>query len=295
MGIGLVLSGGGSKGAAHIGVIKALKEEKIDIDYISGTSSGSIIASLYAMGYSSSNMYNIFKKYCSYMTDVDRLLPFKILGSIFNSKLCVKGICKGKALENTIQKYCVKKNVYDISDIKIPIAIPTVDVRTGEVIYFLNKKVYRNDNMYNNKKLYDDNPTCYYNGKISSIVRASCSLPAVFIPKNINGHMLIDGGVRMNTPISILKLMGAKNILAVTFDNNKERIDKCDNIISITMQSFDIMCHQVNQEEMKLTNYIIRPNVEKVSTLGCDKIDTCIKNGYNETKRVINRIKNNLS
>jgi len=65
MGIGLVLSGGGSKGAAHIGVIKALEEEKIDIDYISGTSSGSIIASLYAIGYSSSNMYHIFKKYCN--------------------------------------------------------------------------------------------------------------------------------------------------------------------------------------------------------------------------------------
>ncbi len=294
MGIGLVLSGGGSKGAAHIGVIKALEEEKINIDYISGTSSGSIIASLYAMGYSYSHMYNIFKKYCKNMTDIDKLLPFKILGSICGSNFYVKGICKGNALENTILKYCKKKNIYDISNIKIPIAIPTVDIKTGEIIYFLNKKISFRENQ-NSNNLYDDTPTFYYNGKIASIVRASCSLPAVFIPKNINGHMLIDGGVRMNTPISILKLMGAKNIVTVTFDKNKQRINKCDDLISITMQSFDIMCHQVNQEELNLSNYIIRPNVEKVSTLGCDKIDMCIKNGYDETKRVINRIKNGLS
>lgn len=291
MGIGLVLSGGGSKGAAHIGVIKALEEEKIDIDYISGTSSGSIIASLYAMGYSSSNMYHIFKKYCSYMTDVDKLLPFKILGSMFNSKLCLKGICKGMVLENAIQKYCEKKNIYDISDAKIPIAIPTVDVKTGELIYFLNKDLCRNNNKYINKKLYDDNPTCYCKGKISSIVRASCSLPAVFVPKIINNHMLVDGGIRMNTPVSILKKMGAEKIVAVTFDGNKDRIDKLSNIISITMQSFDIMCHQINQEELDLANILIRPNVKGISTLGCDKIDSCIKNGYDETKRKICNIK----
>lgn len=291
MGIGLVLSGGGSKGAAHIGVIKALEEEKIDIDYISGTSSGSIIASLFAMGYSSSNMYHVFKKYCSYMTDVDKLLPFKIFGSMFDLKLHIKGICKGNALENTIQKCCIKKNICDISDIKIPIAIPTVDVKTGEIIYFTNKKVCRN-NINSNKKIYDDYPTCYYSGKISSIVRASCSLPAVFVPKIINGHMLVDGGIRMNTPVSVIKKMGAKNIVVVTFDENKYRVDKLSNIISITMQSFDIMCHQINKEELDLANILIRPNVEGVSTLGCDKIDLCIKNGYNETKSKINDIKN---
>ena len=79
MGIGLVLSGGGSKGAAHIGVIKAFKEENISIDYISGTSSGSIIASLYALGYSPEEMKSIFLKYCKNITDIDRLIPIKIL------------------------------------------------------------------------------------------------------------------------------------------------------------------------------------------------------------------------
>lgn len=95
----------------------------------------------------------------------------------------------------------------------------------------------------------------------------------------------------MNTPVSILKKMGAEKIVAVTFDGNKDRIDKLSNIISITMQSFDIMCHQINQEELDLANILIRPNVKGISTLGCDKIDSCIKNGYDETKRKICNIK----
>lgn len=290
MEIGLVLSGGGSKGAAHIGVIKALLEEKIKIGYISGTSSGSIISSLYSMGYTTDEMHDIFSKYCSTMTDIDKLLPFKILSCFFSNKLCIKGICKGKALEKTMLKYCNFKNINDISDIKLPIAIPAVDVTTGEVIYFLNRKL--KEKFENNDiKLYDDNPTYYYNGKICEIVRASCSLPAVYTPKRINNHMLVDGGIRENTPVSILKKMGAKYVVAVTFDGNKNRMNKYNNILSITMQSFDIMSHQINQEELEMADILIRPNVNEVSLLGCDKIDKCIESGYNETLKFIDKIK----
>ena len=291
MGIGLVLSGGGAKGAAHIGVIKALVEENIEIEYIAGTSSGSIISSLYAMGYTTEEMSNMFSKYCKNMTDIDRLLPIKILSCFFTDRLCIKGICKGKALEKTMSKYAKAKNIIDITDLKLPIAIPTVDVKTGEVIYFLNRKIKSKKNS-NDEKLYDDNPTYYNIGKISEIVRASCSLPAVYPPKSINNHMLVDGGLRENTPVSILKKMGAKNIVAVTFDSNKNRTSICNNILTITMQSFDIMSHQVNKEELELADVLIRPNVEDVSILGCDKIKECIENGYIETRKNISRIKN---
>ena len=64
MNLGLALSGGGAKGAAHIGVLKAFEEEKIKINYIGGTSSGSIVATLYAAGYTADDIYYIFKKYC---------------------------------------------------------------------------------------------------------------------------------------------------------------------------------------------------------------------------------------
>lgn len=290
MEVGLVFSGGGSRGAAHIGVIQALEETNIKIKYISGTSSGSIIASLYAMGYKTDEIRKMFVKYCSDMVDIDKMLPVKILSCFVSNRFCVKGLCKGKALEKAILKYSNAKKIFDISDIKLPIAIPTVDIKTGEVIYFLNKKIkVKKDKT--NKILYDDNPTYYYNGKICEIIRASCSLPAIFTPKQINNHTLVDGGIRQNTPISILKKMGAKNIVAVTFEKNKNRTQKCNNILTITMQSFDIMSHQSNYEELKLADVLIRPNVNDVALLGCDKIDLCIENGYNVTIKNISKIK----
>ena len=85
MGIGLALSGGGVKGAAHIGVLKALEEEKIKIDYIAGTSSGSIVSTLYAAGFSPDEIYYIFKKYCKKIKYVDIKNIFKLFFGLFAS------------------------------------------------------------------------------------------------------------------------------------------------------------------------------------------------------------------
>lgn len=290
MKIGLVLSGGGSKGAAHIGVLKALLEEKIEIEAIAGTSSGSIIASLYAMGYSVKQMQEIFSSYCSSMTDIDKLLPLKVIGCLFGNRLCIQGFCKGRALEKTVLKCATEKKVSDISDLKFSLVIPTVDVTTGEIVYFSNVKLKKEEKI-TKKNLYDDHPSIYHSGDIAAIVRASCSLPAVFPPKKIHGKLLVDGGIRMNTPVSILKDMGLKKIIAVTFDGNKNRVSECNNILSITMQSFDIMCHQINKNELDSADVLIRPDVSDVSLLGCDKIIQCIESGYQETKKQIKKMK----
>ena len=137
MKLGLALAGGGVKGAAHVGVLKALEEENIQIDYIGGTSSGSIVASLYAIGFTADEIYIIFKKYCKKIKYVDFFNIIKaIIGLIFTGRIVIDGLNSGKQIEKLIDRFAHKKGVYNISDIKKQLVIPSVDMCNGEVLCF---------------------------------------------------------------------------------------------------------------------------------------------------------------
>lgn len=291
MSIGLALSGGGAKGATHIGVLQALKEENITIDYISGTSSGSIVATLFALGYEPYEILKMFNLYCNGIADYDKMLPFKLAGTFFTGKLTVKGLAKGDKLESLIQKFCAQKNVINIDQVKMPLAIPTVDLYTGEVVYYLSKQIDEEKIEINSRYNYDDIPTYKYSGKLSSIVRASSSFPCLFEPKALNRRVLIDGGVRVNTPVSILKKMGADNVIAVAFDKNDHCTKYCTNIISVAMKAFDLMEHQVNFAELEEADYLLRPNIEKVGLLDFSKTSILAREGYKATKKAIKNMK----
>lgn len=292
MKLGLALSGGGSKGAAHIGVIQALIDEKIDIDYISGTSSGSIVAALYACGYTPKEMLNFFNMYCNQIGDFDKFVPFKVMGTVVTGNIGLKGLAKGDKLEYLIRNFCIKKGVVSISDLKIPIAIPTVDVNTGEIIYFLSQKV---NNELLKRELFDDVASFKYIGNLASIVRASSSFPVVFEPKNIDGRIFVDGGVRVNTPISILKSMGADKVLAISFDKNKRYYDKSINIVSVSLKAFDIMSHQINEDELHRADLVLRPDIpENISLLDCSKSNLLANRGYKAIKNNMDKIKKML-
>ena len=290
MSLGLALSGGGAKGAAHIGVLKALEDEGVKIEYISGTSSGSIIAGLYACGYLPSDLIKFFNMYCSGIGDFDKLVGLKILSTAFTGKIGIKGLAKGDKLEYIIKNFCQKKQVIDISDIKFPLAIPTVDINSGEVVYFLSKSVNEFNNL--SRSVYDDIPTYKYNGKLASIIRASSSFPGVFEPKIFDGRILVDGGVRVNTPVSIFRKMGATKVISVAFDRNRKYTDNNLNVVSISLKAFDIMSHQVNEGELSRSDYVIRPQIPgNISLLDCSKTNYLVRLGYNEVKKSINRIK----
>lgn len=269
--------------------MQALKEENISIDYISGTSSGSIIASLYAVGYNPFFIYDMFQAYCSHIFDCDKKLPFKVMGTIFTGKIGIKGLAKGDQLEKLMRSYCVKKGVYNISQVRIPLAIPAVDLKNGEVVYFMNSiaRATRTQG-------FDDEPSYITSVDLASAVRASSSFPAVFEPKILQDKVLVDGGVRVNTPVSILKKMGANKVLAVCFDKKDNCSSYSKNIIGITMKSFDIMGHQVNESEIALADMVISPNVEEVGLLDCSKTRTIVNQGYYATKNKIGEIKKML-
>ena len=151
MNLGLALSGGGAKGAAHIGVLKAFEEEKIKINYIGGTSSGSIVATLYAAGYKADDIYYIFKKYCKKIKYVELKNIFKLFfGITLTGTIIIDGLNSGKSIKKLINKICGEKNINNITDIKMPLVIPSVDMNTGDVICFTSSKIraFKNSSVF---------------------------------------------------------------------------------------------------------------------------------------------------
>lgn len=285
--LGIALEAGGVKGAAHIGVLQALKEENIQIDYISGASSGSIVAMLYAIGYSPIQILTIYKSYCHLITDYDRRIPFKIMGMIFTGKLKLKGLAKGNNLENILYEMCKRKGIIDIADVKFPLAIPTVDIYSGETIYYLNKPLKETSSFNSLLGIKQKR-----RGFLPGIVRASSSIPAIFEPKYLDGKLLVDGGVKVGCPVNILKDMGADKVISVSFlENSLSKINDSSNMIDITLKTFDIMTEELRKYELENADYNIKIDTGSINSLDCSKISYMANLGYKITKEYISEIK----
>ena len=266
MSIDLALSGGGIKGIAHIGVIKQLEEKNIKIESISGCSSGSIVAVLKAVGYSADEIYTFVKQYIGIIKK--NMMSFNIFS--INKKML--GINNGEIIEQIINNLCRNKGVLDITDIKLPIFIPTVDIISGKLIYFTNTKDIR-------KRDFIDDVEYIYGGNIGEIVRASCSFPGLFVPKKYNNSLLVDGGLREVVPTIPFN---NNKVLAVSFNNTKDRY--IHNIIDILIQSFDIMSHDIKYESIKNIQYNLEIDLFNVKLLDYKKINYIYKEGYNQAK-----------
>lgn len=290
MGLGLVLSGGGVKGAAHIGVLQALKEENIKFDYISGTSSGSIVAAFYACGYEPKEIYDIFKKYCKEIKYFDFKNIINIIKYLIkNKKILIEGINSGEKIEELINKYLEKNKIKNINQIKNNLIIPAVDVHNGNIYYFSSNGIYNIKNKNNYRKI-SDNIKYIYDIDIGKAVRASCSFPGVFVPTKFKNTKLIDGGIRENTPWKELKECGAEKVLCVTFETYEEQ-NKCEkNIIDVIMASVEIMEHELSNYELEGIDYLLKIKTKKISLLDSKEIDFLYNLGYEETKKQINRI-----
>lgn len=283
MSLGLCLSGGGVKGAAHIGVLKALEEKNVKIDYIGGTSSGSIVATLYAVGYKPDEIYDIFKKYCKDIKYIDIKNIFKLIfGIITTGSIIIDGLNSGKSINKLINKMCNKKNIYNISDIKMPLAIPSVNMNTGEVVCFASLKM----------RAFSDNTVFVNDVKIGNAVQASCSFPAIFSPCDYKNCKLVDGGIRENVPWREVKFLGADKVISVVFENEVD--NSCfKNLIDVTARSYELMYKELSKYELRGEEHLIKIKSEKVSLLDMSKIDEFYEKGYREAKLQLDIIEKN--
>ncbi len=243
--IGLALGGGGAKGLAHIGILKVLEEKKYNIKYIAGTSAGSLIGGFYAYFRDAEKVQSIFLE-----QDISSIIK------VFSDVGIKKGLVRGDRLKELIEKYVGDVH---IEDLKIKFEAVATDITNVEKFVF--------------KK-----------GKLSDAIVASCSIPFLFKPSEINNKILLDGGLIEPVPVRTVRSMGAKKILAVDLNTGEEAGDNYNTLI----RSFEIMQIQLNKEQIKDIWKVITPKFNgSVSLLEFTSGEDIIKKGEKEARRVI--------
>lgn len=282
MKLGLALSGGGIRGIAHAGVLKALEENNIKIDVIGGTSSGSIISTLYAMGYSPYYIYILFKRYAKDLVNQNSVTTItNIKNFMVNKKNKFTGFYSGEEIEKAFNEVAKRKGIKKIIDIKMPIVIPAVDVQESKEYIFTNN-IPHEDNGNRNKYI--------TNISIGKAIRASSSFPVAFDPCLYENHKFLDGGILDNFPALEVKKQGVNKVLTVNF--MADEINEDSNIMDIAMRTIDIMGNKASEENIKNSDMILTIKTDKTGLLEVEKLDDCYKYGYRQTINNMDKIMN---
>ena len=279
MGIGIALAGGGIRGIAHAGVLKALEENKIEIDAIGGTSAGSIVAALYAMGYKPYYIYVLFKKYAQEIINIGNAPIINGIGNfVKNKKIGFAGLNDGTLLEKMYNELALKKGVKVIGDIKLPLVIPAVDIAEAKEYIFTN--CAPRDNLNDN-----------YITEISigKAVRASSSFPAVFCPCEFKNHMFLDGGALDNIPVIHVKKICKSKIIAVNF--KADPVEENSDVMDILMKTLDIMGNKIAEKELEQSDFILTVPTDRAGLFDIEKLDKCYKFGYDTVIQNLSKIK----
>ncbi|WP_339609952.1 patatin-like phospholipase family protein [uncultured Planktosalinus sp.] len=272
--VGLVLSGGGAKGLAHIGVLEEIEKAGVRIDYIGGTSMGAIIGGLYAAGYTAKELDSIFQ-----VIDFDELiqdnlpraaktfyekndsekyaitLPFDGFKISFPTSLS-----KGQNLFNLLSKLTEHvSDVEDFSKLPIPFFCVATNVESGTSV-ILN------------------------NGNLPQAMSASGALPSLFSPLEINDELLIDGGVTNNYPINEVKKMGADIIIGIDVQDSLLTRESLNSAIDVLVQINNYRTIRDMKTKRKLTDIYIHPDIREFSVISFDKGDAIIEAGREQGK-----------
>jgi len=250
--VALVLGGGGARGFAHVGVIRELENAKIPIDMIVGVSVGSLIGALYA------DNPDAFKlEWKSFKIEKNEIFDFKLLG-------ITDGLARGDAIKEYLDRNIRAKN---IENLKIPMAIVATDLRSGE-------------------------PVIFRKGSIRDAVRASTSIPGVFVPVAFENKLLVDGGVLGNLAPQVARDMGADIVIGVNVGKSRKGCtDPCPNALTVILESIDLMQDEIVRLNKGKIDVMITPEVGSIGVMDFSQKRELIEAGRQAAIKAIPKIK----
>ena len=279
--VGLVLSGGGAKGLAHIGVLKTLDSLNIKVDYIAGTSMGAVVGGLYASGYSAKQLDSIFSK-----LDVNALLQdytpresksfyekrndeiYALTLPFSNFKLGLpSGLSKGLYNFNLISRLTKHvSHIREFNQLPIPFLCIATDLETG-------------------------NQVVLEKGILAEAIIASGALPTLYNPIEINGRLLIDGGVVNNYPVEELTSRGITVIIGVDVQEGLKNRTQLNDVTAVLSQINNFSMIEKMEEKKRLTTIYINPEVKGYSVVSFEKGIEIIQKGKDKANEYSNQIK----
>ncbi|MDP1832849.1 MAG: patatin-like phospholipase family protein [Geothrix sp.] len=250
--IALVLGGGAARGFAHVGVIRALEQEKIPIDMVVGTSVGGLIGAIYASDLSSFDL-----EWTAFQLEKDDLFDFGVMNAVTGM-----GFAKGDKLEAWVKSHIKTAN---IENLKIPFAAVATDLNWGY------------------KVVLDS-------GSVARAIRASAAIPGVFQPVQHQGKILVDGGVVDNIPISVAKAKGADIVIAVDISGNLGNTN-ITNLLGVSLQATNIMFALNVEQSKKNADILITPaGIGDIGMLDFTQKKRCMQAGIEATQKSIPNI-----
>ena len=279
----LVLSGGGARGAAHVGVLKVLEELRVPVHCITGTSMGALVGASYASGSSVSEMEEILREINSELLFKDNppreerpvrrkqedYKPF--FGPEFGATTGLrlpKGIVTGVQLETVLRRLARAKGYHQFDRLPIPYRAVATDLVTGKAVVF-------------------------HDGELANVMRASMSVPGAVAPAEFGGMMLVDGMLTSNLPVEAARKMGADVIIAVNVGTPLLKREELTSLLGVTSQMLSILTEQNVQasiDSLKPSDILISPELGEYTTGDFDELTKIAPRGETAARKVADRL-----
>ena len=272
--MGLVLSGGGARGAAHVGVLQALEELRVPVDYVAGTSMGAVIGGLFASGIDPDELDDLLAELPWDQLFSDRTRRRDIS---FRRKQDTRQFLSTLHVGFKDGRFQLPTGLIQGQKLELVLAILTMPVATERDFdgFMIPFRAVATD-------LSDGSAVVMREGVLADAIRASMAIPGVFSPVERDGRLLVDGGTAMNLPVQVARAMGADVVIAVDISTPLRGQDELDSAFAVTGQTVTIQIQQNTAEQIALLgegDLLIRPELDEIGTLAFDKVEVAAQAG----------------